>query len=149
MHLQLKHALLDLLEPVDTPITVSTDSLCKHIQSLKNNKAPDPHGVSAEHLKLADTVLIPILTFTLIEILKKAEIPEMLKLGLVTPVLKKQKQASNPDNYRRITINSMFGKLIEKVMLPISHSALDPSSSTSQFGFKKSVSCINAAVIVT
>ena len=53
----------------------------------------------------------------------------------------------DPDSYRRITVNSMIGKVVDKEMVPHIRKALAPNRSWHQFGFKKDISCINAGVM--
>ena len=138
-----------MLTPRTPTLLIEPSILRKHVCSLKNNKAPDPFGVAAEHLKHAHDSITPVLTSITNRILEKQTIPDDLKLGMITPVPKKQKDKHNPDSYRRITVNSMYGKIVEKVMVPHTRSALKPNSSRNQFGFKESISCTNAAVLLT
>ena len=81
----------------------------QHINSLKNNKATDPFGVSAEHLKHADPSDIPTLTKNINNIFSNQDIPGNLKLGIITPVAKK-KPKMDPDSYQHITVNFMLIK---------------------------------------
>lgn len=43
--------------------------------------------------------------------------PLQFKKGIVTPILKPEKPAKDPNSYRRITVNSIIGKIVEKEML--------------------------------
>ena len=54
-----------------------------------------------------------------------------------------------PNSYRRITIASIVGKVVEKHMLKLSRPILDPAQSRLQFGFSKGISPIFAALVVT
>ena len=49
-------------------------------------------------------------------ILSTGYIPAMLLEGLLTPVPKKDKQRSLPTNYRGLTVLSILGKVLEKVL---------------------------------
>ena len=62
----------------------------QHINNLKNNKATDPFGVSAEHFTNADTSLIPALTTAINNIFRNQDIPDNMKLGIIIPVGKKK-----------------------------------------------------------
>ena len=138
-----------MLTPKTPALLIQPSTIHRHVASLKNNKAPDPFGVAAEHLKNAHNNITPVLTSITNRILKKQTIPEDLKLGMITPVPKKQKDKHDPDSYRRITVNSMYGKILEKEMVPHTRDALKPNSSRHQFGFKEKISCTNAAVLLT
>jgi hypothetical protein len=45
-------------------------------------------------------------------------VPGIFKTGILTPVLKKLKEATKMDNYRGITVTPVFAKLFEYVLLP-------------------------------
>ena len=92
----------------------SASDIETHVRSLKNQKAPDIHGISAEHIKLASPFIIKILLYLNNLILSSGKLPSSFKIGSVCPVLKKNKPAKNPNSYRRITITSIVGKIVEK-----------------------------------
>ena len=62
---------------------------------------------------------------------------------------KKGKSQKLPTNYRRITITSIVGKVIELHMVNIARGILDPMQSPYQFGFSKGCSPIYAALLLT
>ena len=105
--------------------------------------------MTAEHIKLAHPNIIHVITHIANKILHQSKIPDDLKLGLITPVLKKQKPKHDPDSYRRITVSSMLMKIIEKEILPKTRHASEQRRSKNQFGFKPHVSCSNAAMLLT
>ena len=78
------------------------------IKFFKANKAQDPFGISAEHLKHAQQSLPQILVSLMNIILQNGYIPSSLKQGILTPVLKKKKDVSLPTNYRGITVLSIL-----------------------------------------
>jgi hypothetical protein len=45
-------------------------------------------------------------------------VPGIFKTGILTPVLKKLKEATKMNNYRGITVTPVFAKLFEYVLLP-------------------------------
>ena len=85
------------------------------IKSFKANKAQDPFGISAEHLKHAPQFVPHILSSLMNRILQNGYIPSSLKQGILTPVLKRKRDAALPTNYRGITVLSILGKVLEKV----------------------------------
>lgn len=72
---------------------------------------------------------------------------QLFKTGILTPVLKKSKDASHMDNYRGITVTPVIGKLFELTILPRLSENFDQSSL--QFGFTKQLSPIMSALIVS
>ena len=58
------------------------------------------------------------ITCVLNEIFRLGKVPEMFKLGYITPIYKKHgKPIHDPNSYRRITITSLIGKILEKYIL--------------------------------
>ena len=121
----------------------------KHITSLKNGKAPDIYGVSAEHLKFSSPVVNEALQHITNNTLSTGRIVPQFKLGVLTPIPKPGKQATNPDNHRRITVCSILGKIVEKEVTKRSMKILDPKQSKLQFGFSKNCSPSMCALILT
>ena len=72
-----------------------------------------------------------------------------MKQGVITPVLRKDKDLFPLTNYRGITLLSIIGKVLEKVVLKRTESTLCLDRSKFQRGFTKNSSSINAAVIVS
>ena len=54
--------------------------------------------------------LKPLILHILNTIIEELDIPQMLKRGTMTPVLKKNKDRQNPANYRGITVTKIFTK---------------------------------------
>ena len=69
------------------------------------------------HLKMAGGVIIPYATKIFNQILKNKTIPDIFKTGILTPVLKKLKDATQMDNYRGITVTPVITKLFDPLFL--------------------------------
>ncbi|MCW4345464.1 MAG: reverse transcriptase domain-containing protein, partial [Candidatus Thiodiazotropha endolucinida] len=121
----------------------------KIVQTFKNNKAQDLQGLSAEHLKFAPDVTYVHLSNLMNFIMQTGYIPNEMKIGVITPVLKKDKDARLPTNYRGITVLSIIGKVLEKVLLKRTETTLCREQSRFQRGFTRNSSSTNAALIVT
>lgn len=148
-HLQTMH-LLHMLNSVGHEIApISPGEVQTYVGKLKNGKAPDYFGVSAEHLKNAPPMLCNILCNICNVVLSTGRIPIPFKLGLLNPCLKKDRNHKEPNNYRRITISSLIGKVVETHLLIVSNKALGPRQNCLQFGFTEDVSPMFAAVILT
>ena len=72
-----------------------------------------------------------------------------MKSGLVHPVPKKGKNAKRPDSYRRITVTSIVGKVLERILMDPLNATLAPTQSSQQRGFTDSSSSNMAALLVT
>ncbi len=121
----------------------------KIVFSLNRKKAPDKHGLTAEHLQLAGGIVITILTYVVNEILRLRVIPGMLKDGILTPVLKKDRDAKQPNNYRGITVTPILGKVIEKLIQRRIEPILSTTQNRLQKGFTKGCSSNNASLLVS
>ena len=130
-----------------TPTT--TEEISKIVQTFKNNKAQDMQGLAAEHLKFAPRVVHSSLSNLMNYIIQNGYIPQQMKQGVITPVLKKDKDPLLPTNYRGITVLSIIGKVLEKVLLQRTESTLCREQSRFQRGFTKNSSSVNAALIVS
>ena len=93
---------------------VSDSDIQKHVNSLKNGKAADIFGISAEHLKHASAPVVEALKQVTNNTLRTGKLVPDCKLGVLTPVPKPGKDPKDPDGYRRITVCSIVGKVIEK-----------------------------------
>ena len=104
---------------------------------MKNGKAADLYGITAEHLKLAPPIIIPLLRIIINRTLADQKIPTQYKTGVTAPMLKPSKPPKDPNGYRRITVNSMLGKLTEKEILLQTKEAQKGRHGKLQFGFQE------------
>ena len=59
------------------------------------------------------------ITCALNEIFRLGKVPEMFKLGYITPIYKKHgKPIHDPNSYMRITITSLIGKILKNSFFP-------------------------------
>ena len=70
------------------------------IKNLKLGKSPYIDGISGKHYKNAMDEIKPLILHILNTLIEELDIPQMLKRGILTPVLKKNKEHQNPANYR-------------------------------------------------
>jgi len=128
---------------------VTLEELKKIISSFKNGKSQDPSNLTAEHLKYAGDNTINLLAQIINYMLTTKYVPSALTKGILTPILKKQKDKTSANNYRGITVTSILCKLLEKVWLLRAEPILDPKQNQMQRGFTKNTSPSNAALLVT
>ena len=128
---------------------VTENEIRKIISMLKNNKAPDPSGLTAEHFKFAIEEITPVLTNIINSILKSADIPKTLKTGVLTPILKKGKDKTLPGSYRGITVTSLIGKIIESYLQNLLDPILNTSQNKLQRGFTSGTSPLMAGLFIS
>ena len=128
---------------------VTANKIFSIIRSFRNGKAQDINGLSAEHLKYAAGPVALPLANLMNFILSTGYIPPVLLEGLLTPVPKKDKDQTLPTNYRGITVLSILGKVLEKVLQGRTESLLTRNQSRLQRGFTKKSSSVNAALLIS
>ena len=138
---------LNMHIPVCDPLT--QDDLTELINGLKPNNAPDKWGISGEHLKHADPVICEALALTINIILLKGQIPSDLKRGIVAPIYKGKGSRLTPDSYRRITVTSMIGKLLEKTLVKQTKPILDVKLNRPRRGFCTGSYSVNTTLLIT
>ena len=87
------------------------------IRSLNNKKASDEFGLTAEHLKFSENILVEEITGIFNQILQTKTVPDAFKSGILTPVLKKSK-TQQCWTTTVVTVTPIIGKLFGGVLLP-------------------------------
>lgn len=128
---------------------ISKEKIETHIKNLKNRKAADVYGLTGEHLKYASALLPGVMANLIDMIYKHSKIPDQFKIGAIVPVLKKNKPSRMPDSYRRITIASNLGKIMEKCMMEETICCTSEHQNPLQYGFTKGVSPAFCALLIT
>ena len=72
---------------------------------MKKNKSPGAYGITAEHVQLTQENLLPLIT-AFINSIQHGTLPQHLKEGVLTSVLKMEKDQRIPSNYRGITVTT-------------------------------------------
>ena len=111
--------------------------------NLKNGKAADDDGISAEHFLNAPYTVFEQMTLLFNMMLMHSIVPKQFKLGTIIPIVKDhQGNIGDVSNYRGITISPIASKIFEHCLKIVFGSYL--SSSPWQFGFKKKSSTMQA-----
>ena len=129
----------------DDTIILSEEDVEKAIDKLNTGKSSDEYGLFSEHFKSGKSEIVPAFTKVFNKILSEKKIPSTFKTGVITPVLKKGKDSKLLENYRGITISSIFGKLFECALL----TKFEYNQSDMQFGFTEGLSPMMASLIVS
>jgi hypothetical protein len=77
------------------------------------------------------------------------QIPKTLKSGIACPIVEKGKPAHDPNSYRKSTITSLIGKVIEKIHLTRNSNAITEQQNKLQKGFTQGEMPIIAALILS
>ena len=118
----------------------SKEEIAKAIQKQKNGKAPGPDGISAEILKGVVNTSTQMLYEIYAKVWEEETIPEDWKEGHLVKIPKKGDLA-NCNNYRGITMLSVPGKILSRIILERLIDVLHEILRDQQMGFRKNRSC--------
>ena len=98
-------------------IPVATLSeLEKSIKSINTGKSADIYNITIEHIINAGEQMITILLQIVNAIFDHGSVPDILKVGLLTPVFKNKGNIAEVINYRGITVLPVINKIIETII---------------------------------
>ena len=108
------------------------------IKQLQAGKAPGPDGIPAEIFKVGGETLITHLTKLFQLFWVRGQLPQDLRDANIIHLYKNKGDRSSCDNHRGISLLSIAGKILARIMLNrISKHLLDDVVSESQCGFRK------------
>ena len=120
------------------------DTLVSHIKRLPTHKAPGPDHIKAEMLKSLVTEIAPVLSLLFTLCYQWGYTPDLWRQAQVFPIFKKG-DATDPGNYRPISLTSVMRKLFEFSLMP----ELDlhsPALDVAQGGFRPQRSPLDQAL---
>ena len=117
------------------------------IKSLNKGKAADSMGIMAEHIQFGGSQVVNYIHELFKVMFKNKIVPDEIKEGLLTPILKKKKDPKDPTSYRGITVLITIEKLFEKVWLTKCKPVLDKLQNWFQRGFTEQSSSVNASLM--
>ena len=128
---------------------VSNEEILDIINSLEN-KSTGPSSIPLKLLSLIPDLIIIPLAYIINLSLSTGEYPELLKLVKVIPI-HKGGSTQDVNNYRPISLLSIFDKIIEKIMHIRLYAFLERHNILfqNQFGFRKNNSTIYALAQIT
>ena len=94
----------------------TADEILNLIKSFHNRKAPGPDKIVYEHLKHAPLKAIHILCEIYNSILITAHIPRQFKSAIITIIPKANKDLTDINSYRPITLAPTMSKIFEKLI---------------------------------
>ena len=150
-HIELnKHLIKEQCKNDNEDIIIPHDLVRTVLKQSKCGKAADIRGLQTEHIKFGGDALIEHVTKLTSRIINTCEIPNLFKHGLITPVYKgNDKPLDKPNSYRRITVASNLGRVIEKVHLELSKDDILPRQNPLQRGFTSKTSPSNGSLLLT
>ena len=135
----------DICEEDTSPIVLTNpEEVRQAVKKLNTGKAPDAYGVSTENIIYASDSIFVLLAEVYNIIFRLHSVPDVLKLGTVTPVFKKKGSKLESKNYRGITVLPVLAKLLEILLRSRIRIVLDPLQNPMQRGS----SPLNCALLI-
>ena len=130
--------------------SVTSNEVEDFISQMNKNKTTGPFSTPDPLLKILKTHIAPLLSSLINDSFLCGTFPNKLKLAKVTPVFKKGFR-QDKDNYRPISVLSIFSKIFEKAMYKRLYSYLECHSILYplQFGFRRKHSTNHALLSIT
>ena len=120
------------------------------ISNIKSSKATGPYSVPTDLLKFLKSYLSIPLEIIYNVSFSNGCVPDQLKIASVIPIHKKDSQ-TDLNNYRPISLLSVFNKILEKLMYKRLFSFIDKHNILydQQFGFRNNHSTSHTTLLIT
>lgn len=131
-------------------IGITEDRVRRMLMEQKPGKSAGPDGIHARVVSEAREELVIPLTIIFKKSLANGVIPEAWKKAEVVPIYKKGRK-DIPLNYRPVSLTSVIGKILEKMIREEIMNHLDRNNliHTAQHGFVRGRSCQTQLLLVT
>ena len=123
-------------------ISVTELKISKAIDRIKPSKSSGPDNIHPKILKECKRAILKPLKIIFEKSVKECKIPDIWKSAYVTAIYKSGPK-SKPENYRPISLTSVPGKILERLIRDelVSHMKANNLFSCSQHGFLAGRSC--------
>ena len=128
-------------------VDIKKEDVLEILNSIKIDKSPGPDGMYPRLLWEAREEITEPLAMIFASSMETGEVPEDWRIADVVPIFKKGNRDS-PGNYRPVSLTSVVGKLMEKILRDRIYEHLEKFSmlKSSQHGFVKGKSCLTSLV---
>lgn len=105
--------------------SIAVDEIKDEVWTLKTGKSPGEDYISNERIIYGGETLMKHISVLYNLILKQEYLPMPFRHGIIIPLYKgNNKDKTNPNSYRAVTLTSSLGKLLEKIILNRIHKLL-------------------------
>ena len=135
--------LLDSFQNTDNAAEVTVENIIKYLKQVKHNKASGKDSIFYEHLIYGGFLVKQLVSILFTAMLKFSYTPENMKEGIIITLHKGgKKNKTDPNNYRAITLSSVFLKLFEKVIVDQLNIDNKIKINKLQGGFQEKMGCL-------
>lgn len=125
----------DQVEVLDNPIT--ENEIRTAISGMKSGKSPGLDGFPVEYYKQYIDILAPLLQEVYNEAFKLGSLPSTFNEALISVIPKKDRDTTNPANYRPLSLINLDCKILTKILAIRLEKALSSIIHPDQVGFMK------------
>ena len=135
--------LLESFQNTNNITEVTAEDIIRDLKSVKRNKACGKDSVFYEHIIHGGFLVKKLVAKLFTAMLKFSYTPENMKEGIIITLHKGGKKSKkDPNNYRAITLSSVFLKLFEKVIVDQLKTDNKLMINKLQGGFQEKMGCI-------
>ena len=129
---------------------ITSEEIILEINKLNSSKAVGPFSIPINILKLTKDIISKPLEIIFNSSLLNGIVPDSFKIARIIPIHKKGSTISL-DNYRPISLLSLFNKLLEKLMFKRINKFISKHNilHNKQFGFRSKHSALHAILSIT
>ena len=121
-----------------TEIEITDEDVKRMIQNLNEHSAAGPEDISPKIIKEIESEITVPLAILFRRSLECGKIPDEWRNAHVTPIYKQKGKRSEPGNYRPVSLTSVVGKMMERLVKEelVNHLESKKLLSDSQHGFR-------------
>jgi hypothetical protein len=136
------------LKTVINNVNFSESIILKEIKDMKSGRSAGPDGIHPCVLKETSSSIAKPLKLIFEKSMLSGQLPKAWKDAIVIPIFKKGKRSSN---YRPVSLTSVCGKLMERIVRKdmLAHIEHNQLFSEKQHGFRAGMSCTTQLLTVT
>uniref|UniRef100_A0A803TKJ5 Reverse transcriptase domain-containing protein n=1 Tax=Anolis carolinensis TaxID=28377 RepID=A0A803TKJ5_ANOCA len=116
---------------------ITSNEIEEVIKNLKINSSPGPDGLTTNFYKIFQKEVIPNLQILYNKIMENKIIPETWKKSEIITILKPNKEETDPNSYRPITLSNVDYKIFMKIIANRLREIMPTLIEEDQYGFIK------------
>ena len=98
-----------------TDIAVMEEDVREELEEIKEGSTPGPDGIFTKLIQELKEELVQPLTILFRKSMQEAKIPDKWRDAIMSPIFKKGSK-TEPGNYRPVSLTSVFGKTLERIV---------------------------------